>query len=286
MGVFSGLKFGKINKSGDNEFVKIVRAMDNNEEWAQKKMQEIWSNSTNEEELISRIDNARIEIYKNAAYQGDTKAQYWLGTTLGGINNEESLRLLKNLAEKGDIAAMKSIALGYTEYGGYGQDDDQYLYWNLMAAKKGDAEAQSTVGLEYMCRKNINEAYKWYSKAAEQDNSRGYLGIGECYERMNNCNDPHVIEMQEQAFLDAYRTAKTADDLQNASWKLGCLYASEYKGVYIPERAAYFFYLAYHNGNQNSYIKFVEIVNQNHLDIDIENVDMNYMEEWADKRQI
>lgn len=102
----------------DHTFVKVVRALDNGEEWAKKEINQMYQN--NNPYLTDKMCRARIEIYSDAAYAGNPEAQYWLGYSLQYYNPEESFRLLKNLADKGSIRAMKAIAMCYTEYGGYG----------------------------------------------------------------------------------------------------------------------------------------------------------------------
>ena len=148
MGILS--RFVKQNDRVSADFVNIVRANDNHEPWAKDIIQEMWN--SNDPSLIPRMDAARIRIYEKAAYGGDKKAQYWMGVSLRGTDMEESLRWLTLLADQGNVDAMTAIAIGYTEYGGYGEDREQYKYWYKRAAEAGDGDSQAALGLEYRKR--------------------------------------------------------------------------------------------------------------------------------------
>jgi len=286
---------GKNKQQHDDEFINLIRALDNGEEWAQKKINELWEN--NDQTLFPRMDEARIVIYEQAAKQGNPKAQYWMGLSLRGINKQESLKWLMPLAEQGDTDVMKVIASGYTEYGGYGDDSQMYYYWNMKAAKAGDAEAQATIGLKYLCESNIEEALKWYQLSADQGHPDGYLGVAKCYKDIQlqwNLKAPateeNIIKNEEydliieEAYLCAIETAQKESQSADAFDGLGHLY---YNWIMFPKRkyedemqivklAAYNLYVAYLQGYNHNLQQFNELVRKFHL-----SVDTNDIQGWA-----
>jgi TPR repeat protein len=69
---------------------------------------------------------------------------------------------------------------------GVPKDYHEALKWSLMAANKGDAEAQCCVGLIYDMALGVPQDYKeamsWYLKSANQGNAVAENCIGFCYE--------------------------------------------------------------------------------------------------------
>ena len=88
--------------------------------------------------------------YSDAEYKNDAKAQFELG---------------------------KRYYTGRTSagrYGGHKQDYKKAVEWWLLAAEQGNADAQYGLGCCYEeghgVDKDLNEALKWYRKAAKQRN--------------------------------------------------------------------------------------------------------------------
>jgi len=168
---------GLFKKSSVNQdLITLVRAFDNDEEWAQKKINELWDNN---QITTLDFDRARIIIYEAAAKRGDKKAQYWLGHALQKTNPQESFKWLLGLAREKDIEAIKCLAKGYCSIGGYGEDWDKELYWQLEAAKLGDAEAQYKAARLYQLKKEYGDAWEWFKKAADQGYNKGTIGLAE-----------------------------------------------------------------------------------------------------------
>lgn len=59
--------------ANQDDFIKLVRANDNGEKWASQKINKMYQEGV--PDLLSRIAKARVQIYKNAAYKGDSRAQ-------------------------------------------------------------------------------------------------------------------------------------------------------------------------------------------------------------------
>lgn len=294
MGFFNRFLNGDVQPNRpENDFVNLIRALDNKEEWAIKRINEIWKN--NDPTLIPRMNEARIKIYDSAAQKGDPKAQYWMGMSLRATDMQAALGWLVPLANKGNIDAMIGIALGYTEYGGFGDNPEQYRYWYMKAAEAGDAGAQATIGLEYSIENKYEEALNWYIKSADQGYSKGMIGVSKCLESKRDhlffepdYSDPKVREQEEQrlddiienTYIDAANTARNEDELGDAFSGLGHFYMhiliTKGENLDIAKRAAYFLYKAYLIGNEFELGWFNDVVTKNKL-----YVDTNDIERWA-----
>lgn len=170
----------------NKEFIEIVRATDKGDEQASKKLSQIAQRARNNgtlDDYINNVHNARIAIYTAPAKNGDEEAQYWLGYSLQDSNPTESYKWLYSLAQKGNIKAMKALSQGYSKYGGYGENEEKELYWDLQAAQAGDAEAQCDVALDYLAKGDRINAYEWYKKSADQKCIKGMLGLADYYEK-------------------------------------------------------------------------------------------------------
>lgn len=281
----------------DQSFVNMVRANDNGERWAQDQFNRMWDDD--EPFFYARVCAARIQIYERAAQNGDIDAQHRLGFAWEIFDKKEALKWLLPLAESGHVEAMKSIASGYTKYGGFGDDPVQYRYWYQKAAEQGDADAQATMGLEYTCEQQYEEALKWYRLAAAQGNCKGYLGVAKSlnsivdktiYEQILLGNPIKGVKQQyeneiEDMYIAAANSAKTMDEAQDAFWSLGQFYLGQsylYPGdSEIVKRAAFFFYKAYECGSDYCLDEFSNLVREHHLA-----VDTNDIERWADEEHL
>ena len=291
------------------ELDKIIEASDNGEEWAHQKFDELWDKYENDPSWLPRLASARIRIYQSAAEQGDKKAQYWMGFSLRRIDKQQALRWLLPLTQEGNVEAMKAIASGYTEFGGFGDDESQYLYWYRMAAEAGDAEAQSTVGLQYRCQNNYREAGKWYQMAAKQKDAQGLLGLAECYEQKQMEEEfqarketltpekERILQSRRQQYqdrieelrLEALNCARSRRDFAEACHDLGHFYNRlliGFKGNIeekedIAKRAAYFLYNSYLEGeNEYDLQQFQRTVSEQRIQVDTRDI-----ETWA-RREI
>lgn len=273
----------------EQSFLDLVKAFDNQEMWARQKISEMWN--SNDATLLPRVDEARIELYSAAADLGDKNAQYLLGMSLRHTNMQKSLKLLGDLAEQGDIRAMKQIAIGYTENGGYGDDEENYLYWYERAAVAGDAEAQNTVANEYRYKHVYQTACEWYMKSSEQGYIKAYLGLAVCYNsrKMNAVYQENtgkdqaeplsakeLDSLEEQAYVEVINRAETEEQYGDACMGLANIYSSALIDKPMPNRAAYFYYKAYLCGRSNAYNELEKIEKKYQF-----SVDKNDIEAWA-----
>lgn len=143
----------------EKEFMKLVYALDNGEEWAERRMREL--SKKNGATLTNRINAARVRLYEDAARQGDEKAQHLMGISLRGSDMQASLGWLVPLAEKGNTEAMMDIAAGYTEFGGYGDNPEMYRYWYMRAAQAGNPEAKEIVKSNAYKEEDYDDIPNW-----------------------------------------------------------------------------------------------------------------------------
>ena len=65
------------------------------------------------------------------------------------------------------------------------EDPLEAFKWYMMAAKKGDPDAQSAIGYRYfrgeVVEKNLQEAFRWCMRAAEQGQPEAQCFVGCCY---------------------------------------------------------------------------------------------------------
>lgn len=100
------------------------------------------------------------------------------------LSSETKALIVK--AEAGDIDAQFRVGAAYDYGKGAPRDGNEAMKWYRMAAERGNAEAQNSVGSGLQEEKRYEEALSWYEKAAAQGhplatNSLAYLydlGLG------------------------------------------------------------------------------------------------------------
>ena len=96
-----------------------------------------------------------------------------------------ALRLLRPLAEEGEVNAQSFLGAAYAMGWGVPKDYAEAIKWQRLAAEQGDAGAQSRLGLMYEggwgVRKDYAEAIKWYRLAAEQGYAPAQSDLGLSY---------------------------------------------------------------------------------------------------------
>lgn len=180
---------GLFKKSSvSKDLINLVRARDNGEEWAIKKLAELCSD---ERVTIPELCKARVIIYEAEAKRGDKEARYWMGKSLQTLDPPASFKWLVDLARDGDTRAMIMLGLGFSAVAYYGEDEEKELYWYLESAKLGDAEGQYMAGREYYTKgmsshqnpeqrkEYFAQASEWYEKAVEQNYPQGVLGLAQ-----------------------------------------------------------------------------------------------------------
>ena len=152
--------------------------------------------------------------FKMSAEQGNSLAQCYLGVCyFNGFgvqqNDIEAFKLIKMSAEQEDFEAWSLLGLLYFYGRGVDKNAEEAIFWYRKAAIQGDPQAQYKLFECYLygrgTAKNIEEAkkwfkachsedywidlpwddeksaVKWFSKLAEQGNSKAQYHLGLCY---------------------------------------------------------------------------------------------------------
>jgi TPR repeat protein len=112
---------------------------------------------------------------------GDGQAAYQKG------NYATALRLLRPLADGGDVQAQSILGLMYYHGRGVEADDLEALKWFRLAAHQGDPRAQFNLAVAYAeghgVPQDYAEAVTWYRRAASQNHAQAQYNLGLLYAR-------------------------------------------------------------------------------------------------------
>jgi len=104
------------------------------------------------------------------------------GEAPGRLDGATGLKLLKELANFGDLIAQFDLAVAYEFGNGVPQDYEKAAYWYRKSAEQGLAIAQSHLGVLYTNGKGVARDYDqaafWYGKAAEQGDGKAQNNLG------------------------------------------------------------------------------------------------------------
>ena len=100
-------------------------------------------------------------------------------------NRVEYAKVLRKLAEEGNVTAQNRLGLLYKEGAGVPQNYGQEKKWFEEAAKRGHAEAQVNLGTFYLHGdappRSAQMALFWYGRAAEQGDVQAFAKLGLMY---------------------------------------------------------------------------------------------------------
>jgi len=152
-----------------------------------------------------------LELYMKGAYLGHAPAQYKLGScyeygTLSCIvDPRKSIAWYSRAAEQGDPEGELALS-GWYLTGAEGilpQSDQEAFLWAQKAAQKGLAKAEFAVGYYIETGigtgKDVQEAKRWYLRAAEQGQKRAMARLAELKKMPNGPgNSGGARELQKQ----------------------------------------------------------------------------------------
>ena len=129
--------------------------------------------------------DAAVECYREAAEQGDPRAQLWLGNACydgEGVakDPEAAARWYEAAAEQG--CARAQVWLGRMLYDGDGvaRDLERAAGWYQRAAEQGNARAQYALGCMYHYGEGVAKdpalSAQWYERSAAEDTAHLWLG--------------------------------------------------------------------------------------------------------------
>jgi len=133
-----------------------------------------------------------------------------------------AFKLLKPLADRGDIRAQGELGALYLSGRGTTHDAKQGVHWTKEAASKGLATAQYNLGTMYidgqLIAKDYHEAMKWLLAAAGQGLPAAQAGVGAMF---------YEGQGVQQDYTEAYKWMKIAAENGDpeAQLNLGTMYA-------------------------------------------------------------
>lgn len=119
-------------------------------------------------------------------YYQKVAATYYFDGVMSYKDLKNYFNLIKSAADKGDVEAIRLLAMAYKE--GYGTEKNPQKAFELFnaAAEKGDAESIFKVSKCFIdgvgTPVDYDEAFKWAKKAADTGNSDGLRNLGYLYE--------------------------------------------------------------------------------------------------------
>jgi len=155
-----------------------------------------------------------VKLFRAAAEQGHSLAQYWLGFCLErgegtAQNRPEAVRWFRAAAEQGQPDAQYRLARCCEDGTEVKRDTAQATFLYERAAENGNAFAQRELGLRLQTGRgvtvNIAEAAKWFRLAADGGDAAARYYLGECYEvgRGVPQDDAKAMEWYDAATGDA-----------------------------------------------------------------------------------
>lgn len=136
-----------------------------------------------------------ITIWTAEARQGDSEAQYILGTLFldgKGVtqNYDEAGKWLQESADQGYALSQNTLANMYFFGSGVPTDYKLAAKWWLLAAEQGVSDAQNNLAVAYRdglgVSQNLKTAIKWFKKAAYQKDIEAMISLGGVYHNENN----------------------------------------------------------------------------------------------------
>ena len=97
----------------------------------------------------------------------------------------EYLQLLTGKAEQGDVKSQITLGAKYqVGVEGFPKDLKEAIKWYSLAANKGNTEALWSLGRCYLDLNEPQEAIKWFNKSLALGNTNAKNSIGECYQTL------------------------------------------------------------------------------------------------------
>jgi hypothetical protein len=131
-----------------------------------------------------------LRLIRPLAEQGDVTAQYNLGTMYyrgDGVPQDykEAAKWYRKAAEQGYAVAESDLGAMYTDGRGVPRDYAVAAEWYGRAARRGHANAQYNLGNSYYLGKGVPQdfavAVQWYRRAAEQGVAEAQFDLGVSY---------------------------------------------------------------------------------------------------------
>lgn len=129
---------------------------------------------------------AALKLFEAAALKGSREAQHTLGFMYRDgrgtrRNDAKAMGWYRKAAEQGYAPAEYNLGLMYAQGEGAKRDPAMAKKWFRRAADHGSVEAQVKLAEIAIVSGNDEEAFFWFSKAAEQDDADAAFNVGSLY---------------------------------------------------------------------------------------------------------
>ena len=183
---------------------------------------------------------------------------------------EEEVRQLRPLAERGNTEAQCHLGVMYATGKGIERNDRAAVYWYRKAALQGDADAQFRLGMMYANGRAIHDttAVNWYRKAAEQGHAEAQYTLGQMCE--DGLRDQEAFQWYHQAAKQGHAEAqyRLGQIYENSDEDSGVRYFKDYSPIDKAE-ALYWYIEAAEQGHTEAQYKLGEMYENIEMDEDI-----------------
>ncbi len=116
-----------------------------------------------------------LKLIRPLAEQGNVAAEYNLATMYyngSGTRRDyaEAMKWFRQAADKGDVDSERYLGYIYAKGDGVPKNDTESFRWYQLAAEQGDADAENNLGVMFSdgrgAPKNLVQAHKWFTIAA------------------------------------------------------------------------------------------------------------------------
>ena len=118
------------------------------------------------------------EVPEAITMLGDAYCEGWYGLVK---SDKKAAKIWKRAVELGNVDAMRHLAGLYYNGSGVKLDKKKAERLYRAAADRGDADGQNKVGVLLYCEKKFEEAFRYYSLAADQGRTSAEFNLGCCY---------------------------------------------------------------------------------------------------------
>jgi TPR repeat protein len=143
-----------------------------------------------------------IEIWSEAAKNGDAKSQHILGvfyqTGITGFIEQDCIKsfdLINKAANQGYQEAEFSLGVAYHKGCGVEKNIALAIKWYEISANKGDSVSQFNLGALHYEEKNYTQAIYWYKKSANGGDAKALNNLGQMYGRGLGVKKDKEIEL-------------------------------------------------------------------------------------------
>jgi hypothetical protein len=135
--------------------------------------------------VVTEVDDGRFSTTIVREYRHTVDPIENVISALARADYENSIRLLRPLADQGDAVAQFMLGVMYSEGKGVPQDHVKAVKWYRSAADQDYAAAQNNLGIRYSkgwgVPKDEAQAVAWFRRAAEQGEFRAQLNLANRY---------------------------------------------------------------------------------------------------------